>query len=787
MKKIQSYLLILIAMFAMAACSDQTSNGSADSDADRLMMPQFRNRYTVNAGSNDPYICGVVGLNSIQLYWSRVDGDCIGYEIRMSAPNKKLNSAEDWENPDNSTLIKVEGADTDQLLLKDLNYSTVYYFAIRAISSRGEEHNSKWYGYGDTGHWADYMGINTLDRYKVPNVLYQKGGTTKHTFDVYLDRSYRGFNFTDDASASDDPYKNNYNADLLTEFNEHFTTTTDANGKKIWRVTHLIVSAASSNPDANVPEQFKMYEIPESAWDEDGKAKITIEGLDENAVYNCEALDNNLLADRALIDAKYGGVQVRMKGDPGAPIVVASNPQDTIQYLDGGEYKSLTLPIPATSLQETLADFMTNLKYAENQSFYLEGGKAYFLRGGLGVYKGLHLATNPEDLAAGKGRAKVYLYYPFDFTAAGGNSPAMFMLGRNPEGSENPLIALDMEKVIFENIDFGEPKVRNAGDGNPTNSYVMNTYGTGMGVKMTELRFSNCTFQDFAGGFFRVQGSYGYEIDNFTVEGCEFYNGGYYSTSGRRYNYFHTHPDKSVRQNIYKHFVMHDCTIFDNSLGRIFSHNNNPKEDWPSDCTYDITFENNTLVNFGRDKSCLMFYMNQVPGGSTFTVRNNLFVNTKQANDVARPQMFAGCDIRLMRGGSDTKLNLNIGNNWTTDDKGTGEDDQLWNPANTAFSGTKNTFGMFQDEEVNWGSYGRAGLVVRTAAGLKATDLMVQPNPPFIQTAGSPNHNDHRCDGIDGTATATHNIGVGMVDLHFKNFDNDIYRNNVGASKWRQR
>ena len=78
-------------MFAMAACSDQTSNGTAEPDADRLMQPQFRNRYTVNAGSNDPYICGVVGLNSIQLYWSRVGGDCIGYEIRMSAPNKKHN------------------------------------------------------------------------------------------------------------------------------------------------------------------------------------------------------------------------------------------------------------------------------------------------------------------------------------------------------------------------------------------------------------------------------------------------------------------------------------------------------------------------------------------------------------------------------------------------------------------------------------------------------------------------------------------------------------------------
>ena len=63
---------------------------------------------------------------------------------------------------------------------------------------------------------------------------------------------------------------------------------------------------------------------------------------------------------------------------------------------------------------------------------------------------------------------------------------------------------------------------------------------------------------------------------------------------------------------------------------------------------------------------------------------------------------------------------------------------------------------------------------------------MVQPNPPFVQTAGVPHHNDHRCDGIDGTVTATNNIGVGMVDLHFKDFSNAIYLNNVGASKWRQ-
>lgn len=178
------------------------------------------------------------------------------------------------------------------------------------------------------------------------------------------------------------------------------------------------------------------------------------------------------------MNAINNSTTLQTETDNTASVLVASNPQDTILYLDDYEYKSLTLPIPATSLQETLVEYMSTPPNAENKAFYLEGGKAYFLRGGLAVYRNLRLATNPNDLAAGKGKAKVYLYYPFDFTAAGGNSPAMFMLGRNPLSGENPNIALDMEKVIFENIDFGEPKVRNAGDSNPTNSYVMNTYGS---------------------------------------------------------------------------------------------------------------------------------------------------------------------------------------------------------------------------------------------------------------------------------------------------------------------
>lgn len=783
MKKLQSYLLTLLALIAMAACSDQTDNGTAGPDSDRLMQPQFRNRYTVNAGSNDPYICGVQGLNTIQLYWSRVGEDCIGYEIKVAT--QKLNTAEDWADETKVETHRIEGADTDNLLLKDLAYSTDYYFAIRALSARGEAHHSLWYGYGDTGHWADYMSIRTNDRYNVPNIIYQKGNATKTGFDIFLDRSYLGFNH-DNNNVVAGVYNNKYTPELIEEFSQHFATETDAFGNQVWRVTHIMVYASSSNPTANVPEELKMYKIPDDVWQEDGTATVHIEGLDQNAVYVCEALDENLLADKPIVDAKFNGIMQRMKGDPGEPILLAANPQDTIHFEISGTQYAEQLPVPATSIQETLVSFMTDLTLAEGQTFYLEGGQTYFLRGGMNVYKGFRLATNPEDLAAGKGRAKVYTYHGFDFTGAGGNSYASFMLGRTAQGSENPLIALDMETFIVEDIDFGAPLAKNVGDPAATNSYFMNTYGNSMGVSMQEMRFTNCSFQDCIGGFFRVQGSYGYEIENFTVENCDFYNGGYYSTSGRRYNYFHTHPDKSVRQNIFKNFVFRECTVFDNSLGRFFSHNNNPKEDWPADFQYNITVENNTFVNFGRSNGCHFFYMREYPGGSTFTVKNNLFVKACKPEDTARPIFFVGCDMRTMRGGSGEKVTLNIGNNWSTNEAAEGcPDDQIWNPANSAFSSTNNAFGKLTDEEVIWGEYGREGLVVK-AADIKATQLMVQPNPPFVQTAGVPHHNDHRCDGIDGTVTATNNIGVGMVDLHFKDFSNAIYLNNVGASKWRQ-
>ena len=66
-------------------------------------------------------------------------------------------------------------------------------------------------------------------------------------------------------------------------------------------------------------------------------------------------------------------------------------------------------------------------------------------------------------------------------------------------------------------------------------------------------------------------------------------------------------------------------------------------------------------------------------------------------------------------------------------------------------------------------------------ANISATDLMEQPCPPHVASTAS-DQNMHRADALDGTASTEFN-----VNLYFKNTDNDIYRNNVGAARWRNK
>ena len=71
------------------------------------------------------------------------------------------------------------------------------------------------------------------------------------------------------------------------------------------------------------------------------------------------------------------------------------------------------------------------------------------------------------------------------------------------------------------------------------------------------------------------------------------------------------------------------------------------------------------------------------------------------------------------------------------------------------------------------------GTLEVNVANISSTDLMVSPCPPH-KAATANDQNMHRADALDGTATTEYN-----VNLYFKDFENDIYKNNVGAARWR--
>jgi len=783
MKKLFLYTFAVLSAFGLYSCSDDDKVSGADEDTNRLISPTFRTNNTVIGGSNDPYLCKVVGLNSIQLYWSTIEG-ASGYQIRVST-NQSVATG-DMTNWDDQSYLEldtiIQNPKADQMLLTDLKFSTTYRFIIRALSPQGEAFHSKWYGTGDLRHWSDMCYMTTQDRYAVPSIIYQKSNVTKDGCTIHLDRSY----------AKSGNY--NYKEEELEVFNEYFNTDTDPSGNKVWRVNYLVIEPAASNAQAKVPEQFKKYQLTDSDFDADGLAAINVAGLDSNSVYNFYVYDQSIASRKAFVYAQYNLDQsVRTKGDPGDPILIAPALQDTIHTILDNEEIAVDLPIAATPIQPILENFMKSNEYAENKVFYLEGGQTYFVIAGLEVYKGFKLATNPEDLAAGKGRAKVLLYHA-DILRHQSPSPAFFMLGRRPEGSENPMITIDIDKFILEDIDFAIPQADNCAeseyDAGLTNSYFMNMYPSGMGAVVEEINIQNCSFQGLVGGFYRVQANYGVRIKNFILDNVDFYNGGYYNTSGRRYNWFHANPENNSRINIWEHFVMRNCTIYDNPLGYMFNHNKQLDIDWPEDLHYNITLENNTIVNFNTCNvgNSMLFNLRWIPGGSTFTLKRNLFVLTRADGDDARTMVQAGCDVRTVNGSG--KVTLDFEDNYSTNDFLT--EGQIFSNAASAFSFTgKNTFGAIPESDVTWGSAGRDGLVVKVA-DIKASDLMVQPNPPHKLSAdGVANHYDHQEDGIDGTVTNIDKeiradyVG-GMVDLHFKNFSNVLVEKQVGAPKWRQ-
>lgn len=151
--------LAALAAAALFSCTKEME-GVYDDAPEREFMTMFRKEHNT-AKSNDPYACTVENLNDIHLYWYGVDG-CAGYEIKMALqPNVSSGLASDWENPANILFDTIVKPDVLDLVIKHLNYSTSYRFAIRTLSKKGAEYHSKWYGYGNGRQWADWFGLDT--------------------------------------------------------------------------------------------------------------------------------------------------------------------------------------------------------------------------------------------------------------------------------------------------------------------------------------------------------------------------------------------------------------------------------------------------------------------------------------------------------------------------------------------------------------------------------------------------------------------------------------------------
>ena len=763
MKKILLYSLMLFMALSVESCKDDNNVTVPESADGRLFRTMFRKDDNTNKGSNDPYNSVITDYNTANLYWYLVDG-AAGYEIEWTTPHAFVANGEDaWEETENNVDGKfLEGhvvvADPDRynLIIKNLTYQSSYRFCIRALNSfdpsgyqlwKGEAgvydvlnsgdaawktdpKNSSWYGRGNLREWADYFQLETAARDWVPFVI-QVSDITKTSMKLTLNRNI-----------------SSYKDDEKAKFREywHFK---DAE-QNILCVDFLTIEANASTPNATVPAQFARYEIPESAWDENGIAEIVVEGLSENSAYNINAWDKQI---PLAIDAVFNTTMKRTKGTPADPIIIKHEvwEKDTMgtdpatwNIYDISQYK-------ACKIDQVLNDYCESSVSAENQIFYLEGGKTYFVSSNVQVYKGFTLMTNPADLSAGKGRAKFYLS---GMTKTGTSvNTCNFMLGRQPVAGENASITLDIDSVRFMELDVNVPMATNYGHaqegiGNAVGNYFMNMYSNGMGINVTTLEWRNCSFQGLIRGFFRIQGSNDFYIQHIRLVGCDFYNCGYYAQTGGDYAYIFADHNGKTKSNILQDVEVSECVFYNNPKRSVITDNNRNLV-WDESVRWKIDVHHNTFVNFCTVANNPILNTRYNPGGSVLGFHDNVIILTKDANDVNRLMSSAGWDTREIQGGDGSgTVTFNIYNNWTTNDEEYLSNGQPF--AANALNGTSNAPGKFIKGGEGIYPWGTDELTVHLDETLRATDLMESPNPKYF-IGETPTGNDfHTDNGIEG-------------------------------------
>ncbi len=700
MKKLSLYLLLALFALPFAACTNDDS-GVEGEVTEREFMTMFRKDHNTNKGDDEPYACGVENLNDIHMYWYGVHG-CAGYQIRVALQPNVAGGEQAWEESAAKGLMVYDitvGPDVLDYVFKDLEYATSYRFAIRTLSKKGEGYHSKWYGYGDGRHWADWCGYDTDDRYTTPLAL-NISNITKTSFRVNLDLVY--------ATAGDDG-----------TMKDNFEVGPDGN----FVIHYLTITPSPTNPDAQIDSKWAKYMLTEEDF---ANGYVEVDGLSENSVYVVKGVNQNI---PVMVDAVYNTCSPRTDGTPGDPIELKW--EDL--YIQNDSVPGAN-DYQAARLDEWLVNYTADATMAEGSIFYLDGDKNYYFHQNPTLCKGFRMETNPEHLKAGKGNATIFL----GGTAVVGNAPnsCNFMFGRQPQSGEGDA-EINVKALVFENLNFDCPKAKNYGDGGGTGNYFANMYSNGMGVVFSSFEVRNCTFQRMIRGFIRVQGSKRKMFENMIVENCIFVNCGYYDNNGRGYHWV-AGDGKTPKSNIYNNTVFRGNVFYDSPRDGLFTDNNKSMA-WPDNVKYNITLENNTFLNFStRSTTRYLFNLRYLPSGSVITCKNNLFLSAKKAGD-GRNLTMGGMDIRSINGAAQ-EITFDVADNYcSTTETEKQKDDGVYNGG--AFSAKKNSAGAFLNflPGVLNGADALVTKHTRTADGaiLDPTQIFVDPCPPHVTVSGT--------------------------------------------------
>lgn len=688
-------LLFAFVALSMFSCQKDLLDVS-DIEKNRMFMTMFRQQ--ANTGvSGDPKASQVVNKNDMYLTWYAIEG-AAGYRIKM-----KLQAGGSWDAPMLDTVV---GPDVLKMTIEDLQYSTTHNFAIQVLSPKDTLYNSKWYGYGDGSHNDDRCEYTMGARDSVPDVISIQS-ITKTSMRIVFDLKVP-------TAVAQKPGVS------FQQVNGYFV------------MDQIKVEPSMTNP--GLPSQ--VFDLTDA---DKARGYIDVDGLTSNAVYVINGVNNNI---KRYWDRLYNTQVIRMKGDPGQPILIP-------HIVD---MSAIAIENKASRLDTILLKYMSDNTLAEGTVFLLEPGKVYYIASTVGISKGLTLKSADPNI-------KAIVWMGLGRNATNDAYVNNFGFGRNPYSGE--IGGINIQSIIFDNISFDAPWAFNymdkpANKTSGTGNYFINQSSGAMPFVCESFEVRNCEFRRMIRGWVRIQGPNRKFIEKIVVDNCLFSECGAYDNNGRGYPYF-AGDGNNYKSNIFNNVTVSNSTFVDSPMDHFFSEPGNLA--WPATTTWNINLINNTFINWStRSSGRYLFNMRYNPVNSKFTVKNNLFILTKAAGDT-RSLYMSGMDIRNFAG-----VVFDVDNNYSTNFSLTNGQIFTLN----GFSSTSQGAGYLAGAQ-NVG--GLDATIVKLGTNpITPTDLMEDPNP--ISITGERMH-DHNLDG-----------------LYYKNTDavknSDIFKNNIGDPRWRK-